>query len=345
MFASPCLFVVRKWQSSISFRTPTMPHRTCLFGIDAAPILSICPEIILMILRQCSPMDLVYLSDIAVFRKVLEDHPSCWSNARSSVLSLPKPALLFSELQHAKMVFEGGICAVCSNDTDEVMLSFSLKIRCCAKCKKTAYRQLPGLRTVSLPELVASRGLTWAPFQIVGRGVVLRNVDVIAMAECYRVVQEKADDINEFIITHLVADQTDDCIALEDWKGDYLREKAAVSAQNTQFLRRIAGELQIKWIKLLKSPTFSRIVNAFNRDLALLGRMDWALVSRQVLAEIRLTRALSPPPRIIPVRTAAYGCQICTEGTVGRQISDMLTLYIHARIMHPSYFAAHGLSV
>ncbi|KAK6977877.1 hypothetical protein R3P38DRAFT_513467 [Favolaschia claudopus] len=89
-----------------------MNHCTTIqwfYTLLRAPCLS--PEIHLMILEHCSPADLITMNQIDPFRSFLASSPTIWESARATH-GVPAPEFGFTELEHAKRLFEGGKCSV-----------------------------------------------------------------------------------------------------------------------------------------------------------------------------------------------------------------------------------------
>ncbi|KAJ6510749.1 hypothetical protein C8R45DRAFT_965055 [Mycena sanguinolenta] len=229
---------------------------------------SLCPELILMILKHCGPIDLIILSQLSLFRPILLQNPHCWETSRAA-LGVPKPGHGFSEAEHAKLLFAGGDCTVCTVHTDEHILSFMLNIRCCVGCRGTVFRKARGLRTITSFQYVTTPAIRLTPCQLVRTGFVCRNVDLAAMEECLLRLRDTddPDPRTELAIEDMVTDRIEDCANLGEWQEEYINSKAAVAAKNMDFLRRIGGEVRRKYTNLLQSPTLCRVVNAFGRDL------------------------------------------------------------------------------
>ncbi|KAK7039377.1 hypothetical protein R3P38DRAFT_2899204 [Favolaschia claudopus] len=322
-----------------------IPLRSSLFQLASgfpAPLRAVCPELILMILRYCSPMDLVVLSQIAVFRCVLDQNRSCWAEARST-MSLPDPPFSMSEEEFARTLFEGGSCDACGIYTEEPMLSHALNIRCCSSCSSTAlnYRTLPGLMTVSAAKIPKSAGTRWAPRESVKTGgSVFRQSDVKVLEECHRVLHESnsADNGDKEYVSELIYEEAKKSIILKIWQKQYLESKASFAARNLEFLKDVAVTVQVKRSKLLLSPTLKRVVAAFDRDLEEMRITDWSIIRPRVMAEIKTKRALPPsPPKVAKplFLIGSRGCRICPEGSHARQMISPLTFSVHIQIMHP----------
>ncbi|KAK7039374.1 hypothetical protein R3P38DRAFT_3467073 [Favolaschia claudopus] len=301
------------------------------------------------------------MNQIDPFRSFLASSTTIWESARATH-GVPAPEFGFTELEHAKRLFEGGKCSVCGDHTDEPILSFGLRVRYCSPSRdrnanvgsigtvtpqhilfpslndSCLRSKLRGLRTILFSELTAPCPAYWAPFHSdTGSGCLFRSADIAVVSEAYRIVREREDIDAEIEIAHLTADRMDACIALENWQEAYTKRKVKVSAENLAFARRVAHQLQVKVARLLATASFARVFRAYNRDLTHLNEMTWLDIRRQVVAELNTK---SNAPTIVgraasttSSKPDARGCPQCPSGSVARQVTDKLVLHIHTLIL------------
>ncbi|KAJ7606382.1 hypothetical protein DFH06DRAFT_1486831 [Mycena polygramma] len=295
------------------------------------------------ILARCGPSTLRNLRVVCrAFRACLDASPSIWRAARRNVLiDVALPPSGPREASLANLMFGVGPCFNCRRPTSVMPHSFSLGIRLCSypceyttlKMKKSA-EPVPEL-PLQFPVLMHANTLPVALPYLEGSAASPLYLPSAVRAAWHDFFKLCKAGSSQPLMPQITPSHQSVSPAFTGWMATaeklakcsvaYREAKAAVDTKNEALIRQLAVTHNCSFEQMLLSPTLTRHVNAFARDLEVLAPTVWESIKPSVCEEIRLRTSWA---------TGQTPCPFCSTGGRPRLFTD--------RGLKQHFNASHG---
>jgi len=311
-----------------------------LSGVRSIPL-----ELLLKIIHNASPYDLLQLQATCRTIKSLLDNKAYWERSRRDMdPPLPDPPTLalggnWSETAYVSFIFGGGYCCLesCKKWTETMPASFSLRMRFCSRNCRSLMGQVVGpiagkalLKRRKQPHFESFR--LWLPILESGDEVpkyrysMIKEYNTEFLQASNNSGSTALDDLQKTWAKRAEARSTItvNARALCEWAISYEAIKSEVLKSNVIFLKAVkpAGTT---FGKMMKSPTLAKHFNAFNRDLEKITFTVWYAIRRIVVQEIR------DYDTALPSTGPIQRCKQCPSST---RIFTLEALLHHSLRMH-----------
>ncbi|KAF7297834.1 hypothetical protein MKEN_01407200 [Mycena kentingensis (nom. inval.)] len=262
-------------------------------------LLSLPLELVHEILVLCGPLTLTTVRLVCrTLADILRISPSIWRAARARVLfgsNLPVPLLKEAatlEPALATLIFGGGKCYVCQNQTRVVPFSFSLEIRVCSPsceivCGVPKWpRSLEGFKNVDrFAELSGALPFLEGTFRPLEPNVPSTTQPLFLKEHYEAALKQGLWDCSRDGM-HLKSLSTPVFEMFVSHAMDYRGERRDVLRRQTEMLEIVATEAGYSMRDILASPTLARTVRAFDANLEVINRTVWQSIEQTVYQEV-----------------------------------------------------------
>ncbi|KAK7048146.1 hypothetical protein R3P38DRAFT_2867670 [Favolaschia claudopus] len=325
-------------------------------------ILSLPPNVSEQLLSYCGPLTLqILLLVCRAFREFLvkERSITIWRAARSKLLfdvALPSTGRRSSELALATLMFGTRKCFNCGRPTVVMHHSFTLDIRLCSwSCELVALQKVvvddsnkhspdPAIMPYTIKTLIHAKSLPGHYLHLEGTTAypLYKRAQIDAAKDLYFGV---SGTFLHHELGDLKATPTTDTASVE-WSQAaeklivcsraYKEAKAAIDLHHEAFIQNLATIHDRSFEHMLTSPTLTRHINAFARDLEVFGPAAWETLQPLVLEEIRLrtpdpsgkTVCLFCPHKPSPRRHTNHGFAMHLQSKHPEQIAEKIVLSV-----------------